>query len=60
MVYCYNLLLLLYCYFCEGIGFQYDWEAQYTVTDITSGGPADKILRTGDKITQVRHRLVIN
>lgn len=36
-----------------GVGFHYSWEAQYTVTDIASGGPADKILRTGDKITQV-------
>lgn len=37
----------------EGIGFTWDWEAHYTVTGITEGGVADKILCKNDKILQI-------
>lgn len=36
-----------------GLGFSWEWETQYTITTITEGGSADKILMTGDKIIQV-------
>ena len=39
--------------FFTGIGFTWDWEAHYTVTGITEGGVADKILCKNDKILQV-------
>ena len=37
----------------SGVGFQYDWEAYYSITGITEGGPAQGILRTGDRIIKV-------
>lgn len=39
------------------VGFHYDWEASYTVTDITSTGPADKILKEGDRIIKVSQKM---
>ena len=37
------------------IGFKYDWSSTYTVTEVTSPGPADQILKPGDKITKVHN-----
>lgn len=36
-----------------GLGFNYDWETQYTITGINENGPADKILQNGDRIVKV-------
>ena len=43
---------------CAAIGFKYDWSSVYTVTEVTQGGPADQILKPGDKITKVDERLL--
>ena len=46
-----GLMRLVY----TAIGFKYDWSSTYTVTEVTSPGPADQILKPGDKITKVHN-----
>lgn len=39
-------------------GFRYDWSALYTVSDVTSSGPADQILELGDRIVKVNNTAI--
>ena len=47
-------LSLIHVYGSTGLGFKYEWESLFRVTDVTSGGPAHQILEVGDRILQVR------
>ncbi len=46
-----SLLLLLLLLL--GIGFTWEWEAHYTITGVTEGGPGYLILQEGDRIIKV-------
>ena len=39
--------------FLVDLGFRYNWESLFRVTEVIPGGPADQILEVGDRILQV-------
>jgi hypothetical protein len=46
------------CVSKDNLGFRYNWESMFRVTEVMTGGPAHQILEVGDRILQINSHSV--